>query len=242
MKNSFKIKSLIATIMVIMILLISTVVTAETEGNYSVGMSLTSNSKLKEGDTVTISVNLSSVNAGNGIDTIAAAIDYDENVFETISSSSFLSTNEWTPTYAPSTKMLTLLKNTKVKAPEAVLNINLKVKSTISVESTTVTLKEIVVSGGRVTDGGTGDINVGNASVTISKAKDSVPSTEQPKNNTTGSNITNNTTKKSDNTASKKSQLPKAGLEQYGTLAILVLAVVAIFSFVLYKEISKDVK
>lgn len=233
MKNSFKMKSFIATIMVIMILLISTVVTAETESNYSVGMSLTSNSKLKEGDTVTISVNLSSVNAGNGIDTIAAAIDYDENVFETISSSSFSATNEWTPTFAPSTKMLTLLKNSKVKAPEAVLTINLKVKAAINVDSTTVTFKEIVVSGGRVTDGGTGDIKVANASVTISKAKDSVPSTEQPKNNTT---------QKADNTATKKSQLPKAGLEQYGTLAILVLAVVAVFSFVLYKEISRDVK
>lgn len=236
MKNSFKMRSFIVAIIVIMILLISTVVTAETQGNNSVGMSLTSNSKLKEGDTVTISVNLSSVNAGNGIDTIAAAIDYDENVFETLSSSNFSATNEWTPTYAPTTKMLTLLKNTKVKAPEAVLTLNLKVKSTISVDSTTVTLKEIVVSGGRVTDGGTGDINVANASVTISKAKDSVPSTEQPKNNTT------NTTKVLDNTATKKSQLPKAGLEQYGTLAILVLAVVAVFSFVLYKEISRDVK
>ena len=138
--------------------------------------------------------------------------------------------------------------------------LSLKVKDNISVDSTTITLKDVVVSGGRVSDGGTGDITVNNASVTISKDKDASSSTSNTtntgsnttgntttsnsstssKNNTTG-NASKNTTIK-DNTVTSKNTLPKTGIEQYGIVAIVVVAIVAIFSYVLYKKTSKEVK
>lgn len=245
MKNNLKIKSLMIVAIIAIMLIISTTVNASTGD--SVAMSLTSNSKLKEGDTVTVNVNLTSINAGNGIDTITAALSYDTNVFETLSSSSFTASNDWTPSYASSTNMLTILKNSKVKSPEAVLTITLKVKSTISVDSTTIKLEDIVVSGGREVDGGTGDISVNNASVTLSKAKDATSATEQPTNTSTKENtVKQNTVKQNsttkDNTTSKKSTLPKTGLEQYGAIAIVVVAIIGIFSYGLYKKIEKDVK
>lgn len=222
MKKILKNKAVI-TLLMIVILISATITVFATETNYSVGMSLTSSSKLKEGDTVTVKVNLATINAGEGIDTITAQLDYDEDVFETLSSTNMTAGSDWTPSFASSTKMLTLLKSSKVKSAETVLTITLKVKTAINVDSTTITLKDIVVSGGRVVDGGTGDISVNNASVKISRAS-----------------TTNNIIK--DNTVTNTVTLPKTGIGQYGIIAIVVVAIVGIFSYALYKKIAKVVK
>ena len=210
-------------------------------------MTLSSNSKLKAGVTVTLTMRLGNIDAGNGIDTITAELNYDKNVFETVETSNLIASNSWTPTYASSTNMLTAVKNSKVTKGETVLTITLKVKSTLSVKSTTVTLKDIVVSGGRVQDGGTGDINVNNASVTINADSDAISKNENTiSNTTTTTNTTTNTTKQNttlkDNTVTKKTTLPKTGIEQGGVIAIVVIAIVGTFSYVLYKKTSKEVK
>ena len=237
-----KLKTLITVSIMALIVVISTISNAA-----SVGMSLSSNSKLKAGDTVTVTMSLGNIDAGNGIDTITAELNYDKNVFETVETSNLIASNSWTPTYASSTNMLTVLKNSKVTKGEAVLTITLKVKSTLSVKSTTVTLKDIAVSGGRVQDGGTGDISVNNASVTINADSDAISKTENTiSNTTTTTNTTTNTTKQNttlkDNTVTKKTTLPKTGIEQGGVIAIVVIAIVGTFSYVLYKKTSKEVK
>jgi hypothetical protein len=237
-----KLKTLLTISIMALILVISTISNAA-----SVGMTLSSNSKLKAGDTVTVTMSLGNIDAGNGIDTITAELNYDKNVFETVETSNLIASNSWTPTYASSTNMLTVLKNSKVTKGETVLTITLKVKSTLSVKSTTVTLKDIVVSGGRVQDGGTGDINVNNASVTINADSDAISKNENTiSNTTTTTNTTTNTTKQNttlkDNTVTKKTTLPKTGIEQGGVIAIVVIAIVGTFSYVLYKKTSKEVK
>lgn len=237
-----KLKTLLTISIMALILVISTISNAA-----SVGMTLSSNSKLKAGDTVTVTMSLGNIDAGNGIDTITAELNYDKNVFETVETSNLIASNSWTPTYASSTNMLTVLKNSKVTKGETVLTITLKVKSTLSVKSTTVTLKDIVVSGGKVQDGGTGDINVNNASVTINADSDAISKNENTiSNTTTTTNTTTNTTKQNttlkDNTVTKKTTLPKTGIEQGGVIAIVVIAIVGTFSYVLYKKTSKEVK
>lgn len=237
-----KLKTLLTISIMALILVISTISNAA-----SVGMTLSSNSKLKAGDTVTVTMSLGNIDAGNGIDTITAELNYDKNVFETVETSNLIASNSWTPTYASSTNMLTVVKNSKVTKGETVLTITLKVKSTLSVKSTTVTLKDIVVSGGRVQDGGTGDINVNNASVTINADSDAISKNENTiSNTTTTTNTTTNTTKQNttlkDNTVTKKTTLPKTGIKQGGVIAIVVIAIVGTFSYVLYKKTSKEVK
>lgn len=237
-----KLKTLLTVSIMALIVVISTISNAA-----SVGMTLSSNSKLKVGDTVTVTMSLGNIDAGNGIDTITAELNYDKNVFETVETSNLIASNSWTPTYASSTNMLTAVKNSKVTKGETVLTITLKVKSTLSVKSTTVTLKDIVVSGGRVQDGGTGDINVNNASVTINADSDAISKNENTiSNTTTTTNTTTNTTKQNttlkDNTVTKKTTLPKTGIEQGGVIAIVVIAIVGTFSYVLYKKTSKEVK
>lgn len=228
MKINLK-KVIAVIIMVIMVISIGSIVTA-VEGNYSVGMSLASNSKLKAGDTVKIDVKLNSISAGDGIDTIAGELTFDKNVFETPTAADFTSNTSWTPTYAASTNMITLMKNEKVKTAETVITISLKVKDTISVKSTKVTLGDILVSGGTVDTGGTGDIEVKDISITIN--------TETAVSNQT--NTTTNATK--DSTTTNTKTLPKTGLGQLGVILVIVLAVVGIFSYVLYKKTEKYVK
>ena len=96
MRRSLKMKVLVVLVMILIMTAISTMANAA-DANYSVGMSLTSSSKLKAGDTVRIEVNLTSINAGDGIDTITAAINYDANVFEDITTADMTASNDWTP-------------------------------------------------------------------------------------------------------------------------------------------------
>lgn len=226
MRKNLKMKAFIVIAMIVMMITISTIVNAA-DVNYSVGMSLTSSSKLKAGDTVTIKVNLTSIDAGNGIDAIEATINYDANVFEDITSADITASNDWTPSYAESSKRLTLLKNSKVTSPETVLTITLKVRDVINVDSTKVTLKEIIASGGISNLGGTGDIAVNDISVTLSKEQ-------------TSTTPTNNIIK--DNTTTAKPTLPQTGIAQYSVIAIVVVAIIAIASYIAYKKIAKDVK
>lgn len=58
MTNSLKLKTLLTVVMIIMVISVATIVSAV--DNYSVGVSLTSNAKLKEGETINVSVNLTS--------------------------------------------------------------------------------------------------------------------------------------------------------------------------------------
>lgn len=249
-------KTIFSIITVVMLIAINTIALADT--NYSAKMSLKSDSKLKEGDTVTINVNLTNVNAGNGINTLTAQLDYDTNVFETLTTSDIKSSTNWTPTFASQTNKMTALKNDKVTTDETVFSITLKVKTSISVDTTKVTIKNIVVSGGIVANGGTGDINVNDVSIIINKEKNTGTTTEtntiKNENTTTKNNVESNTTKNiittntttnnaivKDNTAAKNT-LPKAGLQEYEVITIIIVAVIGLFSYAIYKKTAKDVK
>ena len=259
MKTNFRTKLTSMLVIITVVLMMATIVFAEGT-NYTVGMSLTSSSKLKEGDTVIVKVNLTNINAGDGIDTITAKIDYNEEVFEALTTLDMVAGSNWMPSYSNTSKILSLQKSSKV---ETVLTITLRVKSTIKVDSTTITLKDIVASGGRIADGGTGDITVNNVSTIISKEKTQEPeqndtntvggqdttttpntpntSNNSNKPNTTGTNNTSNKTSK-DNTITKTNALPKAGSSMYGLIVIIIISIVAVFSYVLYRRLKKDVK
>lgn len=245
MKRNIKNILFVIMIMLVMILTLSINVKAANEKGYTVSMSMTSDSKLVEGDTVLVNVKLTNINAGKGIDTLTAQIDYDTKVFETLTSSDFASNTGWIVSYAESTKIVTAQKNSYVTSAETMFTISLKVKQTISADSTTVTLKgrtsagenNIIVSGGEET----GDIAVNNISVTISKDKQSTSTTE-PTNTVSNNTVSQKTNTVKDSTTTKTTALPKTGIEQYGLTAIVVVAIIGIFSYVLYKKIAKDVK
>lgn len=220
-------------LMVVMLALGTTVLAADN----SVSVSLTSNSKLQENSTVVINVNLTNVNAGEGINGLIASLNYDKNVFETVKSSDITSSTQWSTTYADSTNKIISDNENKINKASTMYTIALKTKATINTNSTTISLKDGVASGGIVT----GDIPVNTASVTIKKDTTEATTTGTP--TTTGTTSTTTTTNKvTDKTTTTKKTLPKTGIAQYGFIAIISVMLVGMISYVLYKNISKEVK
>ena len=166
MNKIINIKVLILIITLVMVCLITT--NSFAQENYSVGMTLTSNSTLKEGEIVTLKANLTSINADKGIDTVVAELEYDKNIFENVE---VVSGSNWNASYAPSTNMITAIKNSKTTQAETPFTIKLRVKTT-NADSSKIILKNVVASGGAQKFGGTGDILVKNMSVAINKPQE----------------------------------------------------------------------
>lgn len=242
MKNITLKLFIVGVIVSILLSFSSFAMAATNENGFSASMTLTSDSKLKENEDVIVYFKYTNINAGNGVDTVTVgSIDYDKSVFEEVKSASFVGENDWSKSYAAETNKLNIKTDNRIKNPVAILKVTFKVKSTLTVDSTKIALRNIVTSGGRVVDGGTGDIIVDDAVITISKEKEPVSTTE--KSDLTYDQLkkeTTNTPKTStDKTATKKSTLPKTGIEEYGFVAIAVVAVIGMGSYIAYKRMSK---
>ena len=259
MKRNIKI--LATLIFIAIIIAVSTISLAD---NYSASIALTSDSKLKEGETVSVVLKLTALNAdGNGINVLTANIDYDKDVFEELTEDDFDSgSSKFQASYAPVNGNVVISSSslTGTTAPSTLMTINFKVKSSISVDKTTITFKAktgddtVIVSGGNTG----GDIAVSNASVTISRDQEATSTTIEDTptgsgsdvstgtgtgtSTSTGNTSSSKTNTKSDTTTSTSSTLPKTGLAMYGTIAILVVAIMGLTSYVLYKKTSKYVK
>ena len=151
-----------------------------------------------------------------------------------------------------------------------IFTITMKVKEDANIENTKVTLKNITVTdnnqevkiesistqltkdGGNTSnpsdsDGDNDNNNNGNNNDNISSDNNSgnnqngSSSNNGLSNNSTNKNTTKNNTI-NDSTTTKTKSLPKAGLAQYGIMGIIVVAVIGMVSYVLYKKIAKDVK
>lgn len=186
MRTKLKMVAILTLLLVFVTL--SGVVNAET----TVQMQLTSSSKLQAGATVEVTLAITNINAGDGIDSFIGEIDYDEEVFEPITEDNFDGQNRWNLfTYNEETNLFTLSRSSYVNTNSDVLKVTLKVKEGVTKESAEVSIKDIFVSGGDVASGGTGDIAVDTVSVTI-KAPEPVnpgptnpdPGTQEPDPNT----------------------------------------------------------
>lgn len=221
MRKYFNLKNIVSVLIITVICMMSSFVKASNETKNTVEILLNSKARLNVGETLSVSLDLSKIDAGNGIDAITASLEYDANVFETVKSSDVKADNDWTTSFLSSKNTLSAIKNTKVVAPESVLTIKFKVKNTVDVSSTKITLKKIVSSGGRVVDGGTGDIKSGNAVIEISKDKDPV-STIEPIETEKKETASNQSNDKVDKKASNNKGINKVFL----VIFIMVLVVV----------------
>lgn len=165
MKNNLKTRIILITVVLIAVLSVTSFASA-----FSVNMTLNSTSRLKAGDYVVVTLKISSINAGNGIDAILATLDYDKDVFEEVTEENFDNLNRWrVGLYYEVSQKFTVLRSSKVNTPGDILKITLKVKDNINVNSTKITIKDISASGGAIINGGTGDIHIPEASVIIYK-------------------------------------------------------------------------
>lgn len=204
----------------------------------SANVTLASDSKLEEGSTVTINFNLTALQAGTGVNSLTADFDYDTDVFEEVTHTSFSSTTGWTPYYSASLKTLTLTNNAKVTSAQTIMTISLKVKAGITKNEATVSLKNIVLSGGSVAAGGVGDIDAGTINITIKKDQEPAVVVKPAEEKQEIKTVTAET--KTDASV-KKTDIPKTGAEIYGIISAIVFVTFAGVSFVAFKKM-KDIK
>ena len=221
-KSIIKIVSTIV-LFIVMVITMRTVTYAE-NNTYSATISLTSDSKLNQGETVVVNVSISNIVAGEGIDALTAKINYDTNIFEELTTDSIKSTTNWVPTYAPASGKMSALKNARITSNETMFTITLKVKQTATATSTVITLSDIVLSGGIVANGGTGDIVVPNATVAINKVE--AIAMVSPTPTAIPTVAINATGKPTPVTNVKNANMPKAGVEDYLPLTLAVIAII----------------
>ena len=233
-------KCLISILLIILIITISGQVSA-----FSASMKLQSSSKLNVGDTVEVTLNISNIDAGDGIDAIAATLEYDKNVFELVTKDSFEGLNNWNlGIYSETTQMLTLLRSSKVNTASDVLKLKLKVKNVTDIQSSNVKFKDITASGGALVDGGTGEIEITDVNVTLNKSTSAQTTNNNTTNNTT---INNNQTSNNKNTVknqvitnSSNSRLPKTGDNSIviGSAFITILLLIGGIAYIKYKKLN----
>lgn len=224
MKRS--IKSLIALTILFIIICVGGTVNAATAS-----MSLTSNSKLVEGQTVEVTLKITNIDAGDGIDAIQGTLNYDKNVFEEVTDENFEGINRWNiQGYSSESGIFIFLRSSKVNMQSDVLKITLRVKSAVVVNSSIIEIKELSASGGDVASGGTGDILVQAVNVTINKVSQiQDPSTNTQTNEQSTNIIANNTS---------NTKLPQTG-DEYGiVLAIAVVTIVSIIAYIRYRNVN----
>ena len=233
-------RSTIAKVMTIMlvvaiVLSITTIVKAN-----SVSMSLSSSSELKAGNTVEVNINLTNVDAGEGINGIAGKLSYDSSIFEAVGSDDLSSNTNWSITYNPDQNKLALIKNSKVNSSETVVTVRMKVKDSANVgSSTTVAFTNISASGGSAQSGGTGDIDVNQASVSIKSVGADITN---PTNDEAGSTVPSTLKVSSSDSTKASKNIPQTG-DNYTIITVIALVVlVAGVSTVRYTMLRSKLK
>ncbi|MCI8362194.1 MAG: hypothetical protein HFJ41_03535 [Clostridia bacterium] len=237
MKRSIKI--LLAVIIIMMYI-------AGTVNAASIAMELKSSSKLVAGDTVVVTLRISNIDVANGVNAMSGKLVYDPNIFEAITeqnyTTAFQGLNSWSVNpmgYNAEQNIFTALRGNNVNMASDVMQIKLKVKSTVTVDSTAIEVKDMEFSGGMET----GDINPVDVSIKINKAAQITPedpnktntqqggqTTQPPKTNTQSPVVNGNNT--------PTTKLPQTG-EEYGiVLAIAVVAIVSIIAYIRYKNVN----
>ena len=153
---------------IIMILILASWVTTVQALSFTVTLK-PSATVVEKGGTVEVIAALSNIDAGNGINSLLATLEYDRNVFETITSDSeshlskeITGIQGWDKLlYNQDKGKFVTDRDTFAKTDMDAIKITLKVKESAATGSTTITIKDISASNGQQ------DINAQNASCTV---------------------------------------------------------------------------
>ena len=238
---------LIVNFLVIAIFMLVTGVNAESGHTFKATVTPTESS-IKPGGEVTISVNVSDINMGtNGINTVEGKIEYDKTIFEEVKSSSIQSFSNWTTTYNDESstlngKFLSVNLSSGVNENTKIFSVTFKAKKDISkTTSTQIKFNEIT------SNDGTDLISAGSKSVNITINVDNniVETPTDSSNGSSNADTTEKNTQIVNTTDSDKTQaktiLPKAGapVTIIFALAIVLLAVII---FAIKNKTMKDIK
>ena len=133
----------IALMIVIMVIFVGKTQAAE-ELDAKVEMEY--NEEIVAGSTIEVKIKITDVK--KTIDTIIAAIEYDDNIFEEIIEDNLEPLNKWNyPVYNSEDKIFLIEKTNGTTTDETIMNMKLKVKENVTETSTIIKLTNIEVAG-----------------------------------------------------------------------------------------------
>lgn len=262
-------KKRISVIILTLLILTSTIVNA---ADFSCTLKMNpSKNTIKAGDTININIvveGLTISDGAPGLTNLDGYLEYDNKIFEDVKKSDIDCGDNRSVTYDSASKRIYVHKdndNGVIKNNGVTMfTIKMKVKEDAIIENTQVVMRNIVVTdnhqeytinsistqltkeGGNSNNSSDENKTDGNTSADGNVVDNGNGNTNNGGTNNGGTNNSNtnsgakNTIK--DNTVTKTSTLPKAGLEQYGVVAIIAVLAVAIGSYILYKRYEKNVK
>lgn len=142
--------------------------------------------EIKKNEKITVVLRLSKLSvAKRGINAYKAALEYDESIFERVIISDFKCLNNWEQLqYNSKTKEFVAIKKAGTKVEEDIVKITLKAKSNIKAGTTTIKIKDMVVSNGII------DINIATKTIKLDVIK--VNDSNNNNNNNNSSDLTTN--------------------------------------------------
>lgn len=262
-------KKRISVIILTLLILTSTIVNA---ADFSCTLKMNpSKNTIKAGDTININIvveGLTISDGAPGLTNLDGYLEYDNKIFEDVKKSDIDCGDNRSVTYDSASKRIYVHKdndNGVIKNNGVTMfTIKMKVKENAIIENTQVVMRNIVVTdnhqeytinsistqltkeGGNSNNSSDQNKTDGNTSADGNVVDNGNGNTNNGGTNNGGTNNskTNSGAKNTikDNTVTKTSTLPKAGLEQYGVVAIIAVLAVAIGSYILYKRYEKNVK
>ncbi len=198
---------------------------------------------VQQGSTVEVSINISDIDAGNGIYSFTGVLEYDTEVFETLTDSSIVVASGWSKDFDPQANKLTMGRNGFTSENLTLATITLKAKQTTNATNATLKLTQIKASGPEGDIDGTDitcSVQVQSGGVIIQPdpgANEIVdPTVNEPQENLT--NEVQNIVANEDN--SSNSDVPYTGAEDYIVPFMAVVVILGIISFINYKKIDDE--
>lgn len=203
-----------------------------------------STTTVQQGQKVTVQVKLKNfTNVGDGINTFLGVLNYDKNVFETLSDTDFAASNGWyAPVYNDANGKMETETSSYTKTDVVIMTITFTAKSTATIGTSTIKLTGVEIANNS-------DYTGADSSVALNISKVSSNNTNETTNTTT-TNMTvvkvneissqekdepiNNT--QVENVPAKGTKLPQTGEGNIAVYIIGCLALVSGITYYLYRK------
>ena len=196
----------------------------------------TSTTTLEPGDTITINLGVSDIDAGElGINTIEAVLEYDKEVFEAVTPTNFTGLNNWSITYNNEIgenegKFVAVIVQDGVTVDQGIGTLTLKVKDDVEAQSTSIVFKDIK------TNDGVEEISTTDKTITLNVKEPEPIEPEQPEEPEEPQEP-----EEPEDTTSPD-PIPQTGENIYIIITICTLAVlIMILAYILYRK-NRDIK
>lgn len=201
-----------------------------------------SSTSVAPGGSITLTIKIASIDAGNGIWNFSAVFDYDTSIFENITDDDVKvdTTLGWSKSYTPDSKKLILENGNFITTDQDLATITLRVKADATATSGTFTLKDVKASNSE------SEIAGQEVSTTLSISNDAVEPIPpengiEPENNIVEPdlNFANEVNEMLNQDTSSNEDVPYAGAEDYIVPLIAIVVVLGVISFVNYKRLDE---